>query len=69
LAAQDERVKFLSGFSGSNAFAIIGKSEAFLWTDGRYFDQVIIKIEINGIFYNLGHERVAKRMDINEGWN
>ncbi|KAI6185003.1 Xaa-Pro aminopeptidase 1 [Aphelenchoides bicaudatus] len=39
IAAQDERVKFLSGFSGSNAYTIIGKDDAFLWTDGRYFDQ------------------------------
>jgi len=39
IADHDERVKFLSGFSGSNAFTIIGKEQAYLWTDGRYFDQ------------------------------
>ena len=35
----DERVQFLSGFSGSNAIALISQEEALLWTDGRYFLQ------------------------------
>ncbi|MFH4978114.1 hypothetical protein AB6A40_004823 [Gnathostoma spinigerum] len=39
IAPQDERVRFLSGFSGTNAFAIVTKSQALLWTDGRYVIQ------------------------------
>ncbi|KAI6223730.1 Xaa-Pro aminopeptidase 1 [Aphelenchoides fujianensis] len=39
LAAQDERVHWLSGFSGSNAFAVVTTEKALLWTDGRYFQQ------------------------------
>ncbi|KAI6230859.1 Xaa-Pro aminopeptidase 1 [Aphelenchoides fujianensis] len=35
----DERVHWLSGFSGSNAFAIVTTEKALLWTDGRYFQQ------------------------------
>ena len=35
----DERVSFLSGFTGSNAIALISQDEALLWTDGRYFLQ------------------------------
>lgn len=39
IGPSDERVKFISGFSGSNAFAVITLSEALLWTDSRYFLQ------------------------------
>jgi Xaa-Pro aminopeptidase len=39
IGPSDERVKFISGFSGSNAFAVISLSEALLWTDSRYFLQ------------------------------
>lgn len=35
----DERVKFLTGFSGSSAIALISQTEAILWTDSRYFLQ------------------------------
>ena len=30
---------YLSGFTGSAGTLLIGKREAFLWTDGRYFLQ------------------------------
>lgn len=30
---------FISGFTGSNGIALISKTEALLWTDGRYFLQ------------------------------
>ena len=33
----DERIKFISGFSGSNGLALITEQEAYLWTDGRYY--------------------------------
>uniref|UniRef100_A0AC35TQA4 Xaa-Pro aminopeptidase 1 n=1 Tax=Rhabditophanes sp. KR3021 TaxID=114890 RepID=A0AC35TQA4_9BILA len=39
ICERDERVKWLSGFSGSNATTIITKNKALLWTDGRYFLQ------------------------------
>lgn len=35
------RVEFISGFTGSNAYAIITAEKALLWTDGRYFIQVL----------------------------
>lgn len=41
LCERDERVKFISGFSGSNAYTIITEEKALLWTDGRYFLQVV----------------------------
>uniref|UniRef100_A0A0N5A565 Xaa-Pro aminopeptidase 1 n=1 Tax=Parastrongyloides trichosuri TaxID=131310 RepID=A0A0N5A565_PARTI len=34
-------VKFISGFSGSNATVLITDTKALCWTDGRYFDQAI----------------------------
>ena len=37
LPAWEERLKFISGFSGSNGKAFVSKSKAFCWTDGRYF--------------------------------
>lgn len=37
LSAVDDRVAFISGFTGSNAIVLITQKEALLWTDGRYF--------------------------------
>ncbi|VDM45505.1 unnamed protein product [Toxocara canis] len=45
LAAHDFRVRFLTGFSGSNAFAVITNKEAVLWTDGRYMIQAKNQLE------------------------
>lgn len=39
LAAEDGRVEFVSGFTGSNGIVLISQKEALLWTDGRYFLQ------------------------------
>lgn len=35
IAAADKRIKWISGFSGSSAFAVVTQSKAALWTDGR----------------------------------
>ncbi|KAK6111849.1 Metallopeptidase M24 family protein [Brugia pahangi] len=45
ISKRDFRVRFLSGFSGSNAFALITPKEAMVWTDGRYFIQAQIELE------------------------
>ena len=39
LAPSDERLAFISGFTGSNGIAIITQTEALCWTDGRYYIQ------------------------------
>jgi Xaa-Pro aminopeptidase len=39
LAVCDERIKFISGFSGSNGICVITQSEALCWTDSRYYLQ------------------------------
>lgn len=42
LAEHDKRRAFVSGFTGSAGTAIITSKNALLWTDGRYYAQVII---------------------------
>lgn len=39
LSERDERIAYISGFTGSNACAVITQNRALLWTDGRYFLQ------------------------------
>ncbi|KAI6196145.1 Xaa-Pro aminopeptidase 1 [Aphelenchoides besseyi] len=58
LAAQDERVHFLSGFSGSNAFTIVTQEKALLWTDGRYFQQAADELEEGWTLMKEGTEGV-----------
>jgi Xaa-Pro aminopeptidase len=36
----ENRLEFISGFSGSNGLAYISKDVAWCWTDGRYFIQI-----------------------------
>uniref|UniRef100_A0A158Q6Q6 Xaa-Pro aminopeptidase n=1 Tax=Elaeophora elaphi TaxID=1147741 RepID=A0A158Q6Q6_9BILA len=45
ISKRDSRVRFLTGFSGSNAFALITRKEAMVWTDGRYFIQAQTELE------------------------
>ena len=37
--------KFITGFSGSAGTAVITKTGAYLWTDGRYFIQAAKQLE------------------------
>lgn len=41
--------EFISGFDGSNGEMIITSSDAYLWTDGRYFLQAAEQLEGTGI--------------------
>lgn len=43
------RRAYISGFTGSAGTAVITKDKAALWTDGRYFLQVISLLAL--IFY------------------
>lgn len=52
LAPYAERLSWLTGFTGSNAFAIILKDKAYVSTDGRYTLQ--IKKEVPPEHYALG---------------
>jgi Xaa-Pro aminopeptidase len=39
LAPCDERVAFISGFTGSNGLCFTSQDQALMWTDGRYYLQ------------------------------
>lgn len=45
LAPCDERVKFISGFSGSNGICVVTQTDALMWTDGRYYLQAQKQLE------------------------
>ena len=42
-------IRYITGFSGSNATLVVARDEAFLWTDGRYFIQAEQELEGSGI--------------------
>ncbi len=48
---EDERVKWLTGFSGSFAFVIVSSKKNLIFTDGRYINQ--IKKEVNKDLFNI----------------
>ncbi|HKM05227.1 MAG TPA: aminopeptidase P family protein [Lachnospiraceae bacterium] len=51
--------EYLSGFKGSNGTLVISKSEAGLWTDGRYFIQAEMELKGTGIsLYKMQEEGV-----------
>ena len=37
LAPKDERIGFLSGFTGSNGLCVVTDDKSLCWTDGRYY--------------------------------
>jgi len=37
IASHDERVAFISGFTGSNGLCVVTQEVAYMWTDGRYY--------------------------------
>ncbi len=42
-------IKYVSGFTGSNATIVISAEKAYLWTDGRYFIQAESELKGSGI--------------------
>ena len=40
LAESDERIKFISNFSGNNGIGLVTQEIALIWTDERYFIQI-----------------------------
>lgn len=51
--------EYLTGFTGSAGTAVFTKTEAGLWTDGRYFLQASRQIEGSGIeLYRMGEPKV-----------
>ena len=52
---RDERIKFISGFSGSSGICLITHENAFMWTDGRYWTQAGIELEVGWELKRMRH--------------
>ena len=51
--------RFITGFTGSAGTAVITRTEAGLWTDGRYFVQAVKQLEGTTVtLYRMGEEGV-----------
>ena len=60
----DQFASFLSGFTGSNAQIIVTETEAFLWTDSRYWEQAESELRGSGItLMRDGDQAVPKITD------
>ena len=60
----DQFVTFLTGFTGSNAQIIVTETEAFLWTDSRYWEQANSELSGSGItLMRDGSDSVSKVTD------
>ena len=60
----DQFVTFLTGFTGSNAQILVTETEAFLWTDSRYWEQAEGELRGSGItLMREGDEAVPKVTD------
>ena len=50
---------YMSGFTGSAGFLVVGHKEAGLWTDGRYFTQAEKQLKNSGIkLFKMGMAKV-----------
>ena len=45
LPACDDRLKFISSFTGSSGFGLVTQNDALMWTDSRYFIQAPLELE------------------------
>lgn len=56
VAACDRRRVFLTGFTGSAGVALVTMSNAYLWTDGRYFVQAEAELDASVFTMMKMHE-------------
>ena len=49
IGEHDQCVRFLSGFTGDSCTLLVMEEEAYLWTDGRYFEQAEKELQGSGI--------------------
>ncbi|EEB12561.1 Xaa-Pro aminopeptidase 2 precursor, putative [Pediculus humanus corporis] len=54
VSEHDKRLKFISGFSGSNGIAVVTLKSAALWTDSRYYIQADDETDCNWIVMRMG---------------
>jgi Xaa-Pro aminopeptidase len=56
IAEGDERIKFISNFSGSNGIGLLTQDVALMWTDGRYFIQIEKELYPGWQMKKMGYE-------------
>lgn len=56
MAPRDERLKYISGFSGTAGTVLITENKAVLWTDGRYFIQADSQLDCNWILIKMSQD-------------
>ena len=65
----NDRLNFISNFSGSNGFAIISEKYKAFFTDGRYLTQAKYELDAEFEIYNLAeiapHKWLAKHLPDN----
>lgn len=59
VAERDERLRFMSGFSGSHGVAVVTDSKAALWTDGRYLLQADNELGCDWLLMGRGEVHVS----------
>ncbi|RZF34650.1 hypothetical protein LSTR_LSTR012732 [Laodelphax striatellus] len=58
LATADRRLEFLTGFTGSNAVAVVTLKKAALWTDSRYHLQADNQLDCNWLLMKDGNDGI-----------
>lgn len=53
VSERDQRLHYLTGFTGRNAFAVITHKGSALWTDNRYLQQADGELDCNWDIYSL----------------
>ncbi len=60
ISTEDQRLKFVSGFTGSAGTVVVTERSAVLWTDGRYFLQAEQELDCEWIIMKTGQKDVSK---------
>lgn len=58
LPSCDERLKFISSFSGSNGIAVISNDQALMWTDSRYYLQAPQELQPGWQMMKMAREEI-----------
>lgn len=61
IADVDKRREYISGFTGSAGTAIVTDNDAALWTDGRYFNQAVLELDVNWKLMKTGLPNVLSQ--------
>ena len=54
IAGCDERIAFISGFTGTNGTCVVTLDDARMWTDGRYFLSAPKQLEAGWTMMKIG---------------